>query len=530
MKFTERAPTRRAGRWGLVGRGLLTTVVAVGATLAATGAVSSAAVRPAAAAHSHQAGGAVVTHSRLSASTTTTTTTNGSIEVCKIAGDKWVHGAFWFTINNSSGFSAAQSVPTGSCTGDISVPAGSVTVREAANAPYYLGQVWVAPAGYIVSSDLALRKVVFNVVAGQNTTGFFRNYTSTGSVKTCKTLTAHSGALVGMTFSYHLSYSWGGITYGPWKQSVVAPPIGQTACSLPSGPIPVGAVVSVTEDQQNPGNTKVTGIADNPASSNGGYSLSGASARVIVAGNGVVTATTFTNEAMGWVEICKYTYNPTFDQTTANQTFSFSVNGGSTIRVHTGYCSAPVQVPAGTASVKEFAMLNFSLAMVAASNPADPTVSRLLSSPTANPATVAVPWGGIGNETIVSFWNSVNQGDFKICTQQTSPDANLQGRQFTYTWSYTYNGTAHSGSVTLTEPYSGATCSGLIGPVPVMNPDGSLVDVTVTSVPSSDPSVVVTNIDYQGNGSVDAVNVPLGTMTYDIGYGMNVTTFTNGRT
>ena len=125
-------------------------------------------------------------------------------------------------------------------------------------------------------------------------------------------------------------------------------------------------------------------------------------------------------------------------------------------------------------------------------------------------------------------------GDFKICKAQTSPDANLQGSTATFDFTYTVNGVAHSGTTSLIVPLTGATCSGLYGPIPVVNADGSGVQVSVTEEASNVPSVELADLLYQGNGSVIS-SPPLpaalpATLVFSTGAGMNVATFTDGRT
>ena len=100
--------------------------------------------------------------------------------------------------------------------------------------------------------------------------------------------------------------------------------------------------------------------------------------------------------------------------------------------------SQAFQVPAGTATVQEYnTNPDFYLANVSTVGVTDPTGSRLLSGSTTNPATVSVPFGGVNNETVVTFTNDTNQAQFKVCTAQTSPDAALVGDAFPYTWAYT---------------------------------------------------------------------------------------------
>ena len=120
------------------------------------------------------------------------------------------------------------------------------------------------------------------------------------------------------------------------------------------------------------------------------------------------------------------------DPSTATQTFQFSVNSGAPISVHAGQCSPPIAVPAGTATVYELGKTNFHLVSVTPSAP----VGRFVSG--TNPVTVSVPFGGVENETVVTFTNAVNTGQFKICKVSSEPT--LQGVPFNFTYSYTVNG------------------------------------------------------------------------------------------
>jgi len=83
-------------------------------------------------------------------------------------------------------------------------------------------------------------------------------------------------------------------------------------------------------------------------------------------------------------------------------------------------------------------------------------------------------------------------------------------------------------------PLTGATCSGLYGPIPVVNADGSAVTVSVTEEATSDPTVDLADVLYQGNGNViSSPSLPAAlpaTLVFSTGAGMNVATFTDGRT
>jgi len=65
-----------------------------------------------------------------------------------------------------------------------------------------------------------------------------------------------------------------------------------------------------------------------------------------------------------------------------------------------------------------------------------PTNTVNYSAVPVNPASVTVPYGGVGNETVVTFGNVVDGTQFKICKQETSSDAMLSGSTFNFQWSY----------------------------------------------------------------------------------------------
>jgi hypothetical protein len=410
--------------------------------------------------------------SSVAGAATASTAKTGGIEVCKYAGDSQVQGTFNFKLTGAGGFSHSLSVPVGSCSGDISAPVGQVTVTETAQAPFFVAAITASPASDLVSANLAGGSGVFTVVGGQNTTANFWNKTNDGSVKVCKTLTATSGALVGMPFEFIVSDS---AVAGTVTLTADATANGaQQICTPDPVGYPLGSTVTITEVGQP--NVQLVRTSISPRSQNAGSTSTVAVLKVGPV-TGSVTAATFTNQALGWVEVCKNAADPS----TGTQSFPFTVNGGSVFTVHAGQCSQPFQVPTGTASINEIqANPNFFLANVSTKGVTDPTGSRLLSGPTTDPAIVQVVFGGVGNETVATFTDAVRMGDFKICKAQTSPDANLQGSTATFDFTYTVNNVTHSGTVSLIVPLTGATCSGLYGPIPVVNADGSAVTVSVT--------------------------------------------------
>jgi hypothetical protein len=228
-----------------------------------------------------------------------------------------------------------------------------------------------------------------------------------------------------------------------------------------------------------------------------------------------ITTATFTNQADGTVEICKDAADP---QTLGNGSnrFNFVVNGSIDIAVNAGHCSFAIVVPAGTATVDELPSTNFHVVSVTATGPTND--NRLLSG--SNPVTVSVPFGGVGNETLVTYTNAVNTGQFKICKTTSEPQI-IGGVTFTFAWSYTLDGIPTSGTVGLTP----GECSGLLATIPVVDSSGNPVSVTVGE--ASTAGVYVNTITYAGNGSLVSSNTASGWSSFDIGLGVNSITYDN---
>ena len=76
----------------------------------------------------------------------------GYIEVCKVAYGPYVSGSFDFTIT-APGFTCNPSVLVGQCTEPIEVPAGNVSVAEAARFPYYVTTSTCIPSDRLVTQE-----------------------------------------------------------------------------------------------------------------------------------------------------------------------------------------------------------------------------------------------------------------------------------------------------------------------------------------------------------------------------------------
>jgi hypothetical protein len=468
-------------------------------------------------------------------------TGSGWIELCKYAayGNPWTAGDFTFTI---SGVAKPVTVLTGTCSAPIAVPAGPVTVTEDEPANFMLEGVITVPSTALTSVNKSTSSAVVTVPNGVNVVAAFYNEPQLGVVKVCKTLAANATALEGDTFYFDVSYTFtppapASPISGSGVVSVTAPmATGQTVCAPFFPLLPVGTSVTITEDMNlSPANISptVTGIIP-PSANNGSTSTV---ANLIVAPGG--TDAFFTNGALGYIEVCKNPIQNYGQDTTAGaQPFYYSIDGGPTFSVTAGNCSAPMQVAVGTHSVYEYPDPNYYFVSVSTVAADDPTGARLLSSPTTNPASVSVPYGGIGNETVVTFTNHTPGAQIKVCVEQTSPDANLGGVIKNVT-GMTSNGIAISASLTITPSSSnpqGEECGNLSVIFDAINgPSNSPVTFTLSETSPNAPAGTDTaDVIYQGNGSgpsPDNFPQPLGvTYTFTAGAGENVVTFVNGRT
>lgn len=454
---------------------------------------------------------------------------NPEIEVCKVAGDPSLVGKSFSFTEQAPGISTVPfPIPAGapgaapSCGGLTPLPAGtSVNVAEVPTSGNTVSSITVA--GGTASNVNTTAGTVTATLGATGTT--IVTYTDIptqqpgGSIKVCKVLAPGSGVLAGSVFTFE-------VTDGTYAQTVdvtaVAP--GATPpCVAAGATLPIGSVATVTEQAQP--NVALMGVAVTPPPQDAGSTAT--TAKVLV--ESTVASATFTNEALGWVEVCKNAA----DASVAGHTFTFTVNGGAPFPVTAGQCSQPMQVPTGTASVDELETNpSFYLAGVSTKGVTDPNGSRLLTGPRKDPALVTVVPGAVSTETEVTFTNASKQGGFKICSGQTSPGAALQGTDFPYAYSYTVNGVTTTGSVALTTPLVGSTCSGIFGPIAVTNSDGSPVVVSVTASMPAVVSVDLAGFRYQGGGSVTSgPTLPAAlpdTFTFTLGAGMNVASFIDG--
>ena len=197
-------------------------------------------------------------------------------------------------------------------------------------------------------------------------------------------------------------------------------------------------------------------------------------------------------------------------------------------------------MPAGTATVDELATTNFHEVSVTATGPDGS--NRILSgtgvSPDLNPITISVPFSGTsinGNETLVTYTNAVNTGVFKICKQSSS--STLLDESFTFNWSYTLNGPATIGAITLAPGqcgYLNGSLSGTSPAIPVVDNSGSPVSVSVSGDTDTTGGIWVLNglyyissISFNGPGLLTSHDTYTGASSFTIGQGTNALTYDN---
>ena len=456
----------------------------------------------------------------------------GYVEICKEGSDDYVYGnSFTFNITDAAGLSyGPYTVLAGQCTSAIQVTAGPATISEAAQAPFYLEYVSVYPSANYISENTTNGTATVNVAAGDESTETnvtFINDTEFGYIKVCKALdSANSNALAGTTFYFDVSYTLS-TGQGTVEQEESIAVVANTfangpACVFINDGLPIGSIVTITEEP--------TPNVDD---------LSGGTQTVVVPGiwspsgtpGNDITSVTFTNQAEGTIEICKDA--AAGDNITLGQPFQFTVNGGAPITVLAGECSPAIAVPAGTATVDELASTNYHEVSVTAIGPdgSNRIISGTGIAPDLNPIVVSVPFGGVGNETLVTYTNTVNTGEFKICkTTSATADGSgvlLAGDTFTFLYGYTVDAVMTPGSVSLTIPLNAQSgvivCSGILAVLPVQQANDAAVTVNITE--ESFLGVHVDGINYAGNGNTFDVDGPAS--SFDVGIGVNVVTYDN---
>jgi len=258
----------------------------------------------------------------------------GYLEVCKKAATgTTLGGSFAFTVT-AAGSTYSVTAPVGGCSMPLALPAGTATVTEAVRSDAELTAIEVAPTGRLVGSpNLTTRSVTVTIVAGDIATQTIVTFTNKpvpqpkGLVKVCK---AATGVPAGTTFTFTVNGVSLTVTAG--------------SCSEP---VEVSAGTAVVTEQARSG-FAVAAIAVAPAGALISSDLATRTASVTVTA-GKVTEVTLTNKMVtGTLKVCKAAGL----SVVVGQVFHFTVAGQS-VNVQAGFCSLPIVLPVGNATVDE---------------------------------------------------------------------------------------------------------------------------------------------------------------------------------
>ena len=492
----------------------------------------------------------------------------GTLEVCKYNWDGFLHGdTFHFDVTSVDGNTSydSEDVLVGQCTGAITVPAGPVLVSETLpdDNSVVLDHVECDPSSALGLVNKNNGTAIVNVPVANTTDPTqsngdvvcaFWNNAQLANVKVCKVLAAGSGILAGQRFSFkvHITFPNGDDDWA-WV-SIVANTSAGGACVLLHDQYPVGSSVDVWEN-----------LAGEAWSGNWYQSYpyvdggNGAGVNVKKSLDSLVGGTntiSFTNQALGQLEICKDVVDDTgFSQVPF--TISYSQVGGKTkgsVTVADGTCSQPQIVPIGNYSISETfptvkvdQWTKLQAYQFVASDARGPLsdnrcVPQQSGVPLAEgwlshiqwlnslaegpgsitncglPLTVSVPYFASSDpvnfgETDVEIWNKAVLAQLKICKKITS-DSTAALSSLTFSFEYTVNGEESD-----TVYVKAGTCSGLLTDdylvgFPIFNPN--LLTSNGYLIPTE---VTVTETGSNGTGTCDP---------YPNAFHVNAVTLTGG--
>jgi len=225
---------------------------------------------------------------------------------------------------------------------------------------------------------------------------------------------------------------------------------------------------------------------------------------------------------VGTIEICK---NVLFPKTYNGTPFFFTVDGDidpqtgdlKQFQVAAGACSFPLLVPLGrdgTVTVTELPNPAFGVVSVTASAAGDPVPVT-----GTNPVTFKVV--PTASETEVTFTNAVRTAFIKVCKLiEPGSEASLAGQMFTF--DVYVNGAQ---SPTFTATIAANTCSGLLGPVPVVTDvNGTPATVTVAEETNAGDNFAVASmsVDNVFPGTHNPSPVTSNGITFNPGPGTDV--------
>jgi hypothetical protein len=453
---------------------------------------------------------------------------NGYLEICKDRarldhdGYDWdVQGEFEFTVTDAAGDEQDVTVLAGQCSAPLLVAAGVAHVQEHARPGYTLVNTFTIPEDRWLSENLingtADVEVPVSDDPADETQLHFVNARERGQLKVCKALGSGSADLIGRTFTFSLT----DVTDPENAKPIdLRYPLEITAGSSTQCKIvdyfPIGTVIQVDE---NPFFQYIrTTSSNNPVTIKAG-----------------INTVTFTNTALGKLEICKFVTDR-LEGTEANHTFYFRIDGGSRIAVRAGRCSIPQLVSVGSHTVTEESDLNYELDPYAPGDgikvsPPDAEKSRNLL---ARSVTVNVPWAGnpsqIGAEVRVDYYNRIRRAQLKVCKHVEAGSLDSLGdKEWTF---YATSNYPNSPTVTLSgvrnEECRIVTHGGYPLQIPILLPNGTPTNVTVTE--QSGAGWMVSAITVQGaRGNINA-DTANSTVSFDLGPNTNTVHFTNKST
>ena len=338
-------------------------------------------------------GGSYALNGAVTMDTNAATACQGTLQVCKVAASGVTEGTnFSFSIAGTPVTVAAGAAPLGSCSAALVVPAVPTIIAETIPSGSALASVATLPgAGLLISSDLAAGTATVAVNPGGQTVATFVNTIPpppiTGFLQVCKI--AGSGVTLGTTFAFDVAGT-------PVTVAAGAPSAGScgAALTLPAGQVlitetvPIGTAMTAVSTLPSAGLLTASNLAAGTAT-----------VTVIAGAQTIVTFTDSVAPTTGVLQICKVSGSGIVEGTI----YSFSVADTQiTARAGPGpggFCSRPVNLPAGPVLVTETIPIGVQLTAVS-TTPSGLLVSSDLA---AGHAMVTINAGGW---TIVTFQNA----------------------------------------------------------------------------------------------------------------------------
>jgi len=229
------------------------------------------------------------------------------------------------------------------CSSLFVAPAGNITVTETVSGNLSLVGITASPP--VVSTNLAAKSAVVQIIAGQTTTVIFTNTGNPapgGQVRVCKV--AGQGVPVGTPFTFTVNGNPVTVNAGP----------GPTGNCSDNFSVPANSNVNIHENV--PANYQVASIGFNPGSAAGSTDLPNGNAVAHVGGAGTLTSVIYTNRAVppeqGLLKVCKIAgpgvaVGAPFTFTASGA--PFSVTAGSATSSPPGNCVIVGSFPVGSA-------------------------------------------------------------------------------------------------------------------------------------------------------------------------------------